>query len=97
MVPRVRVALAEKDGNGFPGGIKLSYEAIMAWVAVLTLALAGVGLINGVFLHRLSQIETSIDAMENRVNSRIAGAEVRVGTCEDHIFTLGQNRASKTP
>lgn len=58
---------AERDGDGFPGGIRLSWSAISALIAVLLLFSGGIGIVNGMILKRIDAIEQRLEILDQRL------------------------------
>jgi hypothetical protein len=83
---RFQVVHAEDDGNGFPGGVKISFAALNAVIGVLGLILVVTGIVNGLFLTQLKDIKESIRALDERACKRIEQTESRMGTLEQNIY-----------
>ncbi len=63
------VTMAKKDGNSFPGGLRLSWGALSAITGVAAIVLFTGLAVNGLMVSRLDRIEKSIDALGLKVDN----------------------------
>ena len=61
------ICTAKKDGNSFPGGLRLSWGALSAITAVLVVVFFVAAAFNGLMVSRLGRIEEGLDTLSDSV------------------------------